>query len=278
MKDNDKNESALIRFLNFEKGSDWETKEGESRIIVVTKGRLGISSNMQNSLTVSESRLFFLPAGDHLSARVLEKSSVIVINLIDSVHLETLNISSICEQKPDISCLKMESVLHAYVRSLQMYEESGISSEVLYTLKIRELICILKMSYSNEELTDFFRSHLSNDFHFSEQVRKLSQNTLNVRLLAEKMNYSYSGFNKRFRKTFGMSAYSWLRQRRTNTVYYEIYYTNKTLKQISTDHKFATLSHFNEFCHKNLGKAPSEIRRKRRQESSHKKEPLSLSQ
>ncbi|WP_163318631.1 helix-turn-helix domain-containing protein [Dysgonomonas sp. 520] len=271
MSHNYRKEEPLIRFRTFEQGSVWEEMDKESKIILITKGQLDISLSMQNSLMISESGLFFLPVGTSLSAKILDKSSVVVITIGENNYPANLNISGMHEQKPDIYSLRMNRVLNAYVRSLQIYEENKVYSNALYTLKVRELIYILRASYSDEELSDFFRSHLANDFHFSEQVYKLSQNTLNVKLLAKSMNYSYSGFNKKFRKVFGTTAYLWLRQRRTNMVYYEIYYTNKSLKQISADNKFCTLSHFNEFCHKNLGKSPSEIRRKGDMDSMHKK-------
>ncbi|WP_163319321.1 helix-turn-helix domain-containing protein [Dysgonomonas sp. 520] len=270
MRHYDEKESSLIQFLTFEQDFQWQTREDESRIVMLTQGKLNITfCSMQNPLIISESKMFFLPAGDSLSAKALEKSSVIVIKTGKDYCLDELNISSIHGAKPNTHYLQMNSTLHTYVQSLRIYKESRINDDDLHILKIRELVCIMKMSYSDIELSGFFRLHQTNDFYFSEQVRKLSHNNLNVRLLAEQMNFSYSGFNKRFRKAFGMSAYNWLRKRRADMVYYELFYTDKSLKQISTDNKFATLSHFNEFCHKILGDSPRQLR---------KNKPLSLTE
>ncbi|NDW09525.1 helix-turn-helix domain-containing protein [Dysgonomonas sp. 520] len=265
-------QSPLIRFLTLEKDSEWNTAEDQCRIVIVLEGRLSLSSGIQ----VSSSKLFFLPAGDRLSSSVMEKSYLLIVAPTDESCFDHFCISNIHEHEHEsnLYCLQMDGVLQAYVRSLEIYKKSRIADHSLHVLKTKELMAILKLSYSREQLSDFFRSYQINDFRFVDRVHRLANNIMNVRQLAQVMNYSYSGFNKRFRKAFGMSAYSWIRKRRTDMIYYELYHTNKSLKQISTENKFATLSHFNEFCHKNLGDSPSRIRRKNKGANHVKQYPL----
>ncbi|NDW10772.1 helix-turn-helix domain-containing protein [Dysgonomonas sp. 520] len=254
-----------MMFVDLEKGKQWTARQDYCRIILVISGRLNISFSDVKEESISASKFFFLPAGYGCLINALEKSFFVSIGINDEDYLYDscrMNELKSAEQQ-GVSYLPFNDVMSGYIRSLLIYKGKNIDYNFLADIKAKELICILKASYAEEQLSGFFSTYLTNNLHFSEQVRKLTKSVRNVRELADQMHYSYSGFNKKFRKVFGVSAYSWLRQRRANTVYHEIYHTDKSLKQISTDNKFATLSHFNEFCHKILGASPRQIRSKR---------------
>ncbi|NDW08155.1 helix-turn-helix domain-containing protein [Dysgonomonas sp. 520] len=262
------NETSPFEFLSLEKGCEWTNKDCQCRIILLLKGLLKITFAKREEMTISSGKMFFLPLGQESSIATLERSSVLIISMKDESCFDGLGMDEKnhdeCDKRLNMHCLQISDVLSEYIRSLQVYNSNEINSNLLYTLKMKELIYIIKASYSQTELNRFFYIYQISDLLFTGQVRQQSESIKNVRELAERMNYSYSGFNKRFRKAFGISAYSWLRKRRANMVYHDIYYTNKSLKQISTENMFSTLSHFNEFCHKNLGNSPSEIRRRRK--------------
>ncbi|NDW09764.1 helix-turn-helix domain-containing protein [Dysgonomonas sp. 520] len=271
MKLENKDMSSNILFVDLEKGSNWSTKQDNCRIILIISGRLNISFSDVQKNYVSANKLFFLPAGYRCMINTLESSSFILIDINDENYLyDNFRMTEFKNAEQQIvNYLPFNNVMNGYIHSLLIYKNKNIDYNFLADIKAKELICILKASYTKKELNELFSTYLTNDLYFTEQVRKLSQDIRNVIELADQMHYSYSGFNKKFRKVFGVSAYSWLRKRRANTVYHEIYHTDKSLKQISTDNKFATLSHFNEFCHKVLGDSPRQIRYKR-----HKKQNI----
>ncbi|NDW08806.1 helix-turn-helix domain-containing protein [Dysgonomonas sp. 520] len=261
-------QGPLIEFLSFKENSEWKTKDHLCRIVLIRKGSLELSFDYDRKATISCSKLFFLPPNYGLTIKVLEDSSLLLVtindeNYFDNLRIDDLRIRNREKEEERICFLDMDNVLLNYIHSLQVYENNGIRDISLHILKIKELMCILKAFYSPDELNRFFSLYRSNDLYFSKQVYNLSQNIQSARQLAQALHYSYSGFNKRFRKVFGISAYLWLRQRRARAVYYELYHTDKSLKQISTDNKFNTLSHFNEFCHKILGDSPRQIRNRR---------------
>ncbi|NDW09794.1 helix-turn-helix domain-containing protein [Dysgonomonas sp. 520] len=254
-----------IRFVDLEKGKQWDCRQENCGIILVISGRLNISFSDIKEESISANKFFFLPAGYGCMINALEKSSFVSIGINDEDYLyDNFRMKELKNtEQQDFSYLFFNDVMNGYIRSLLIYKDKNIDYNFLADIKAKELICILKASYIEEQLKGFFSTYLTNDLYFTEQVRKLTKSVRNVRELADLMHYSYSGFNKKFRKVFGVSAYSWLRQRRANTVFHEIYHTDKSLKQISTDNKFATLSHFNEFCHKILGASPRQIRNKK---------------
>ncbi|NDW08391.1 AraC family transcriptional regulator [Dysgonomonas sp. 520] len=267
-----------IRFLNLKKDEKCTVEQSESGIVLLTEGRLNFSIPMYGEKNVSSGKLFFLPSGGVLSMSTLEKSSIIFVDICEENYLfgkQYFDKPEECEDQGNeyiIPILNINEGVSGYIQSLLVYRNNSVNDRCLLEIKAKELVCIIKAFYKEKDFVRLFSMFLTNDLNFSQQVHRLSQNIRNVRQLAEKMNYSYSGFNKRFRKVFGVSAYLWLRNKRANTVYYELYHTNKSLKQISSDNKFCTLSHFNEFCYKVLGGSPRQIRNKRRDTPSAKKE------
>ncbi|NDW09432.1 AraC family transcriptional regulator [Dysgonomonas sp. 520] len=260
--DNPDKEKSEILFHHLQKGEELITDGSNCKIILITEGRLHISSSAHKKETVSAGKLVLVSSEYECFMKAIEQSTLISFALNEENHLfSDIQIEKTNETEKRSSLhLSFNEAITAYVKSLRIYKENNIDNHYLTGIKVKELVCILKASYTQHELSSFLSTYITADLLFSEQVKQQSRSIKNVRELAERMNYSYSGFNKKFRKVFGVSAYLWLRQQRANMVYYEIYHTNKSLKQISTDNKFCTLSHFNEFCNKILGNSPRKIR------------------
>ncbi|NDW10859.1 AraC family transcriptional regulator [Dysgonomonas sp. 520] len=268
----------LIEFIHLENGQMWNPKTGDNKIIIVMDGEIYTSSSTGNETKVTAYNMIFFPFQDKVSVKATKASKIVLIRF--SNHSEFCGILSSFdhsqEHEEKITLLSIKSVIVTYIQTLEEYANRGIDNHNLLDLKLKEFWYILKSFYPEKYLQGFFKMLAWDDLLFSEQVHTYLTEIRSVRQLAEKMNYSYSGFNKRFRRVFNISAYSWVRNHRAKQVYQDICETNKSLKEISTSHKFMTLSHFNEFCHKNLGKSPSEIRRKRKQEAFKKNTVPSL--
>ena len=76
------------------------------------------------------------------------------------------------------------------------------------------------------------------------------------------MNYTVSGFEKRFKRVFGVSPYKWMNNQKAKMIFQQVRTTDLTLKEISANFGFTSLSRFNDFCKTNLGKPPGDIREK----------------
>ncbi|WP_163319174.1 AraC family transcriptional regulator [Dysgonomonas sp. 520] len=257
-----------IEFIAVDIGQEYDLGQNKNSIIMVVHGSANILSTIYQNSKIKTKDMFFLPSDCDAKIESAEKCLLICINLTDELnmffYLCSNKLQSDVAHKNSIEVLTMNDMVFSYALSLQSYRIKNINDNYLWHLKVKELDYLLKISCSQEELQAFLRMDWSNDFLFSEQVHTYLPEVRSVRQLAEKMNYSYSGFNKRFRRVFNMSAYNWVRNHKAKQVYQDICQTNKSLKEISTNYNFATLSHFNEFCHKNLGCSPSEIRRKNR--------------
>ncbi|NDW08484.1 AraC family transcriptional regulator [Dysgonomonas sp. 520] len=258
-----------IEFLQPDEGRSWSLEPGENKIILVMEGELQIRSSTHPDVDVTASNMVFYPFQERVVLKAVKKSEVVSIRFTNESGLCGI-LSSITADPStkylgdDVTSIPINELVYNHIEFVKKYKDESFCDSYLLDLKLKEFGYILKHFYSEEQLQSFFKSLPANDLSFSEEVCNLSLSVRSVRQLAERMNYSYSGFNKRFRKVFNMSAYNWMRNQRARQVYQDICQTSKSLKEISTNHKFATLSHFNEFCHKNLGNSPSEIRRKNR--------------
>lgn len=101
------------------------------------------------------------------------------------------------------------------------------------------------------------------DTYFIRFVRENHIRFCTVAEFAGAMNYSYSGFCKRFYKLFGMPAYRWMKEQKAKRVYQEIIRDHKPLKEIGYEYGFSGVSQFWRFCSENFGATPANIRKKR---------------
>jgi AraC-like DNA-binding protein len=80
--------------------------------------------------------------------------------------------------------------------------------------------------------------------------------------LAKKVNYSISGFEKRFKRVFDMSPYQWIQAQRAQAIYHEIHCSSKTFAELGYDFGFSSPSHFSNFCKQMFKETPGRLRKK----------------
>lgn len=105
------------------------------------------------------------------------------------------------------------------------------------------------------------RVYSSTDLSFIRFIHSHYHVCRSVGDFAVLMNYSYSGFCKRFFRIFGLSAYKWMKLRRAERIYQEITTGEKPLKEIGYELGFNEASQFWRFCSDNLGATPAQIRK-----------------
>ena len=145
---------------------------------------------------------------------------------------------------------------------VQIYQDS-IHCRFYAENKIGELLFLLRAYYDKEDLYKFFHPILSSDLAFSEFIMSNHIKAKTVTELADIANYSLSGFQKRFKKIFGVTAHTWMRKERLKLIYDDISHSSYTLKDLSIKHDFSTPSHFNDYCKANFGFTPGYIRKKK---------------
>lgn len=257
---------ALIKPKNLAKGEVWETVPSNNLFVCVLEGEMQFSLGKFTNRKISKGNIVLLVANSPFKG-IAEKNTRLLIfkmrsetHICDRYSLEML-MKETNSKEPDLSFLEMNKVLNEYVRSLDKYILDGLRCFFFHEIKIKELFYILRGYYPKEELFAFFYPILSNDISFSDFIQKNYHKVKTVKELADLANYSLSGFVKRFKKVFGISAYQWINEQKATLIYREINEMTKTLKEISFEYGFSSPAHFNDFCKNHFGDTPGNIRK-----------------
>lgn len=242
----------------------------ETWIIYVIEGRLRFSYGEHSNKIMNKYQMALFPSGLQTEILTEAYSHVIAIRINEHIQLYdcfpniTLDEDKSARGKGhSLTLLTGNEVINNYMLTLDTYIKEGIFSENLFEYKIKELFYLLQQYYTKSELFDFFYFYLTNDLGFSNMVKAYSNKAKTVQELADRANYSLSGFHKRFKRVFGISAYQWMTEQKSKNILHEIISTTKSLKEISDEYGFSSPSHFNDFCKSHYQKTPGAIRKKR---------------
>jgi len=289
----EQNKRPLIELITIEKNELWEKRPLENQLVFLLSGEIISSFGKFRDCPIHKKQIIYLPSDYHFSCKSLEKSTLMFFCLrgctqfCDSFRFEDLvkypyksqeNIEEdLCitediEEKEYIlfedqystpNTLEINEVMDQYLDFLKQCITTGLRCKFFYSIKMKELFYIFRCFYPKEALNRFFCQVLNSGTEFASYILENSHQYKSVKELADAMNYTVSGFEKRFKRVFEISPYKWMTNQKAEKIYHEISTSEQTFKQISYNFGFTSLSHFNDFCKAKLGKTPRDIRRNR---------------
>lgn len=262
-----KNQSELsfssLYILKENKQSSIEIKK--TTILFLLKGKLLLSYNDLINKKLRAGEMILFSASNTLDITISEDVYGIFCTfntqaqICDGLPLESL--VPIAEMNKNSHA---PLIINEWIRNLlitiENYWEDDLVCNRMYEIKKDELFCLLKRTYNLTDLATFFYPILNKDIFFKESVIKNYHHVRNVTELAATMGYSVSGFKKKFLRCFGMPAYTWMLQQKAAVVLKELKEKKKTIKDIFISNQFSSQAHLYEFCKKNFGKTPGQIR------------------
>lgn len=260
-------ENALIKVKKIKKGETFDYRSSENCIIFLLKGRISFSFGINDEKLLEKGQFMIHPARTNILNHVLEDGVIVTMRLLtnlsfcDHFTFEDFYDESNEDNKPDLNYLEMNVILKDFLNSLARYWNDGLRCTYFLELKVREFLYILRAYYPKEQLKIFFKPILNKDFQFSEQVFQHYQQAKSAKELAEMMNYSFSGFHKRFKRVFGVSVNKWMQHEMARNIYHEIKCSTKTFGEIGFEFGFTSPSHFNDFCKRIFHETPGTIRK-----------------
>lgn len=259
----------LIERLYLKENEDWSLVLIDSKILIVLDGDLRFSLGDFPSRVISKGRLLMIPSGYHFKTKALVNSEFVIIRMDAQLQFcDCFSFDNLSREKEnnlgdDINYLDFNIALVKFIDSLTLYLDDKLTCSYLYQLKIKELFFIFRSYYDPKDLYAFFYMYLTNNNSFSDYIYKNYKKVKTVEEFAKLSNYSLSGFQKRFKKVFGMPVYQWMKEQRSRNILHEINNTKKSFKEISDDFGFYSPSHFNDFCKMQFGSTPGDIRKKK---------------
>lgn len=256
----------VFEHLKLKKGEKWELFSSDNLLLFLIDGSLTFSFGEYSDRSIEKDKMMVLPAGCHLYGVIEDDIDIIIIRLLETKQLcDCYSLDMLLSEKDqsynqNICCLDIIGKLKSYLFFMDECVGDGLKCNFYLDLKVKELFFLLRGYYDKSELLNFFSLLLSRDVTFSDQVLKIHRKAKTVQELADMMHYSLSGFQKRFKRVFGISAYRWMKEERTKSIYHELNNTNKSFKVISEEFGFSSPSHFNDFCKDAFGATPGKIR------------------
>ena len=259
--------NPLIDRIEKEKGKIVNVRIQENYIIILMKGTVSISYGTVTNAVMQAGEMGMLPFNNNVILHFLEDSTLLVFKLrmnlsfCDHLPLETLFDDKIKNNISGFKFLKMKKRIIDYVENMEKYIEDMLKCSFFLELKIRELLYIIRIYYPYTDLQQFFNPIINKDLMFAEEVYQFSIQAKTIAELSEMMKYSVSGFEKKFKNVFGMSANKWIQQERAKRIYHELNCSTETIAEIGHNFGFTSPSHFNDYCKRIFKFTPGKIRK-----------------
>ena len=267
----DREDHSSVRFIELGSDRPLTLDIVEPAILIMINGEIRISfEKIQNGLMI-KNEIVLLPPCSRVSIFARQCSDILVfklgpdLKLCDRYSLEKLyddageNIHNFDNR---LNTITANERINNFVDNFMTYFEEGLKCVYFLDIKLQELFFIFRAYYPKEKLAAFFSPLLTADTKFLNFILSNYRKVHSIKEFAQLAGYSLSGFDKQFRKVFGMSAFQWVKQKRLKSIFHEINCSHKTFKEICEIHGFSSLSQFNDYCKKNFGLPPGKIRRK----------------
>lgn len=256
---------SLIRQIIIDKGKV-ECTNKNYIMIFVREGTMKFEWKGRMNIKLSKGDFFVLPPGSIIKLVSDTRISLFICQLeYDLCFCEELELNKIHKRFPrnfeKHSILQMNRVLEAFIENFVYCIEEGISCDNYVKIKIKELMCLLRVSYSTEELSSFLGSFLNEDFIFKSFVLANWNKVKSVEEFARLANYSRETFTRKFQQVMHKSPMAWMKEEKASLICHDLVYSKKPLKQISEDYGFSSTSVLNQFCLKYLKDTPAKIRK-----------------
>ncbi|MCL1938370.1 MAG: helix-turn-helix transcriptional regulator [Candidatus Azobacteroides sp.] len=260
-----KDETLFQSFKN-KKGEQVTFEIKEVSIIFLLEGEVSLSYDMYSGEILHAKHFLLVPPATCFNVTVLKNAHFFLgvfdlqTKCCENFSLDVLLPFLDRRQKDVFYPLPFKEPIRNYLEVMDNYLHDGIFCDCLNENKREEFFFLLQAYYRKEELAAFFYPVLNEDVLFKEKVLKNMLAAHNVSELATLMNYSVSGFKKKFERNFGQSVYLWMQDRRSKIILRELKENKKSIKEIAFQYQFSSQPRFYEFCKRHYGKTPGEIR------------------
>jgi AraC-like DNA-binding protein len=257
------NDNPLIEILPPKNHFDVNLKN--TIVLCILRGAMKISYGNVKDYVLAEGNIMLFPPGIRLSGGTNERAKILVLRINDGVNLcEYYRFNKLYQdantKKLKHSHLESNKMVKQYMDSLAENITNGIRCSRFMNIKLQELFCYLHAYYEFEELQGFILPMLSPNAQFMNFIWQNYRKVHNVKEFAVLANSSQTAFNDKFKKLTGMPPSKWLTEQKAKNVYHDIRNGQKSLKEISSEYQFSSVSHLGSFCRKNFGTSPKGLK------------------
>lgn len=237
-------------------------------VLYVVNGEVAFSYNSYSDVLVSENQMYFVPIGSELTYKSTAGFKCFMFRLEDQIRFcdcftgPMLKKKLINIKKESPFVLSANQLIRSFVDGVECLLAHKMFCRIFFDYKRKELLYMFRGFYTKDELALFFYEGLSDNITFSSEVVRNFRRFSTVSALAESLHYTVSGFEKRFKKTFGVSPSKWMREQKSREIYRDVCSSKLNFKQISDKYNFSSTSTFSDFYKTTFGETPGVTRKK----------------
>ena len=255
----------LVEILELKAGTVHRRSQECSGIAFICKGSLRLSSKDTIQRVLQKGEMAFLPVGLHLYIEAKEDVFVFFckfsceIRFCELLRLEDMDkyAKSVNEEFNTLPILT--SVSH-FLDSFIPCVMDQLQCKHYISLKINELIFLFRAYYTKEQIAAFFFPYIGIDYQFRNSIYRNALTSKSVTELAGLSNMSVSGFLHRFKRLMDCRPSEFINKEKAKHIHYELMCSDTSLHEIGEKYGFEAASTFANFCKKQLGKTPGQIR------------------
>lgn len=269
---NAKEQNSLFTTLSLVKGERFHIKGLDfAEILFLHTGKIQIEYHKPNFvLSILQGEMILLSEKTEAEFKILEDSIALFMRIenYDSICRNTLlsnspsYLNSVDFLKPFL--LSVDHTLICLSEVLISLIKKGINCLYYQGLIRKTVFFLFEMSYTKEQVTNFFYPILTRGFKFKNFIYNNYKQVPTVIELIELSKLSRSAFYKIFKEEFGLPAKKWLVQKKMALIAEKFKDDQLTIKEIMFDVGFDNHSQFTRFCKTNFGDTPSNLIRKYR--------------
>jgi len=263
-------QGPAIERIELLEGKSLQIFSDVAQIIFVGTGTLSLSCNGITNKKVKKEESVLLPLQNPCVFTALADAEIFAMKLNSRINLHNHlpdDLLSVDYRKArrkggNIGFLKSNQRTTEFVNSLKNYIKDGIQSIRFYDVKLQEFLFIVKAYFDKQQVIDFFAPVHNKDYAFLNDVSVNYAKVKTVKELAVLLDYSLSGFEKKFKRVFDISPYQWMQEQKAKKIYHEVSFTRKTFTKLAEEYKFSSPAHFNDFCRNYFDSTPGKLRKK----------------
>ena len=239
-----------------------------SVLVFLMSGSIRILRNNAREKEISSGSMILLPKFACAYGTALTDCEFFIVKVHDGTEdYDIPYLTSLPSELPDdfvydFDTLPILPIIEGYVRLFLLASETaGLLTAEFFNVKRRELLCYMKTCYSRKEMAAFLYPILGGRLQsFKNMVLSNYTRFRTLNDFAREAGMSLSTFQRKFKETFGVTAYKWMNERKSEMVYKDILTTDMTFSEIADKYGFSSSAYLVSFCRRHFGKLPGDIR------------------
>lgn len=235
-------------------------------VVYVLRGSTDAAFETETRYPLAEGDLMLFPPGTRIAlTSAAADTSLVLMKVVNRVVLCDKYVFGRIWENIDTDGLRHRHLaanrtVRAYMELLAETVGGPLRCYRFMEIKILELFHYLRAYYRPDELAAFTQPLMSPNARFMYFIWNNYRAVRSVEQFAGLANCSMSAFQVRFRHVTGMSPSQWLNEQKARNVFHELSAGEKSLKEISDEYHFASVSHLGTFCRRYFGQTPGELR------------------